>query len=183
MDHYIDIVLKPDAEMRENEILNQVFTKFHKALFRLKSTEIGVSFPKLKVKLGDVLRIHGGDEHLTKLQELNWLDGIAGSCEVSDLLPVSENVLYRTVSRKQPTMTKAKLNRLIKRRSIKSEDVKQYKAKMFQQSLDNPYLELQSGSNGHFHRRFITFSELVEAPNFGEFDQFGLSNTATIPWF
>jgi CRISPR-associated endonuclease Csy4 len=54
---------------------------------------------------------------------------------------------------------------------------------MFQKGLDNPYLELESGSNGHLHRRYIVFGELMDKPMSGEFDQFGLSKTATIPWF
>jgi len=54
---------------------------------------------------------------------------------------------------------------------------------MFTQGLDNPYLELESGSNGHKHRRYIQFGELLDAPVKGEFDQFGLSKVATVPWF
>lgn len=54
---------------------------------------------------------------------------------------------------------------------------------MFSQGLDAPYLELQSASNGHRHRRYIEFGELLDAPVRGEFDSFGLSKTATVPWF
>jgi len=54
---------------------------------------------------------------------------------------------------------------------------------MFQQGLDNPYLELDRSSNGHKHRRYIQFGELKTQIIEGAFDQFGLSKTATIPWF
>jgi CRISPR-associated endonuclease Csy4 len=80
-------------------------------------------------------------------------------------------------------MTLSKLNRLIKRGSIPEDEVKQYKAKMFTRGLDNPYLELQSGSNGQRHRRYIQFGDLCDVSTEGVFDQFGLSNTATVPWF
>ncbi len=43
MDYYIDIKIKPDAEMRENVLLNKVYSKLHKALFSLKSSDIGVT--------------------------------------------------------------------------------------------------------------------------------------------
>jgi len=43
MNNYIDILIKPDDEMRENVLLNKVYSKLHKALFTLKSTEIGIS--------------------------------------------------------------------------------------------------------------------------------------------
>jgi len=91
--------------------------------------------------------------------------------------------MYRTVSRVQTTMTSAKLQRLIKRCTIAESDIKQYKAKMFQQGLDNPYLEIESASNGHLHRRYLKFGALTETPILSRFNYFGLSKIATIPWF
>ncbi|MBL1320922.1 MAG: type I-F CRISPR-associated endoribonuclease Cas6/Csy4 [Methylophaga sp.] len=32
-------------------------------------------------------------------------------------------------------------------------------------------------------RRYIHFGEFLEQPVLGEFDSFGLSKTATVPWF
>jgi len=183
MDCYIDVQLKPDAEMRENVLLNKVYTKLHKALFTLKSTNIGVSFPKCHLKLGDILRIHGSRDRLMALQDLNWLGGLIGYCEVSDIKSVPEQTKFRTVSRKQSNMTESKSRRLVKRGTLLPEDVKGYKAKMFAQGLDNPYLEMESGSNGHKHRRYIKFGELLDTPVSGEFDLFGLSKQATVPWF
>jgi CRISPR-associated endonuclease Csy4 len=67
---------------------------------------------------------------------------------------------------------------------VKIQDkIKGYKAKMFQKGLDNPYLELESSSTGHKHRRYIAFGEPVKALVEGEFDFFGLSKTATAPYF
>jgi len=189
----MDIRIKPDAEMRENVLLNKVYTKFHKALCDLKATDIGISFPKYRVKLGEVIRIHASSDRLKELQMMNWLGGLSGYCDVSDILPVPKTVEgYRTVSRVQPTMTLAKLEKRVKYQKVNGDLItkeeveaykKQYKAKMFAQGLDNPYLELQSNSNGHKHRRFIQFGELLESCTEGEFDQFGLSKTAGIPWF
>lgn len=183
MSFYVDIKIKPDDEMRENVLLNKVYIKLHKALSTLKSTEIGISFPCYKVMLGDVIRLHGQEDKLTELQASNWLGGLVGYCDVSSIKVVPKEVLYRTISRKQANMTEAKYRRLLKRQTITENDAKQYKAKMFQQGLDNPYLELQSGSNGHKYRRYIQFGELRNQPVAGEFDEFGLSKEATIPWF
>ncbi len=183
MDHYIDVTIKPDAEMRENVLLNKVYTKFHKALFSLNATDIGVSFPEYKVKLGKVLRIHGTSTRLSKLQAMNWLGGLVGYCGELSIKPIPDGyVRYRTIARKQANMTSAKLRRLIKRGSISDVDVKKYKANMFKQGLDNPYLELQSITNGHKHRRYILFGELVGTASSGQFDCFGLSKDATVPW-
>lgn len=91
--------------------------------------------------------------------------------------------MYRTVSRKQPAMSKSKLKRLKNRGTIEHEQEKVYKAKLFAQGLDEPYLEFVSSSNGHKHRRYVSFGELVKIPAVGLFDTFGFSNQATIPWF
>ena len=184
MDFYINVRINPDAEMRENVLLNKVYSKFHKALFSLKSTDIGVSFPEYNVKLGRTMRIHGSESKLINLQSMKWLGGLAGYCDESVVRSVPKNeVSHRTVSRKQANMTAAKLRRLIKRSSISEVEVKRYKTDMFKQGLDAPYLELQSGSNGHRHRRYIILGELSAVARVGQFDQFGLSKTATVPWF
>jgi len=183
MNHYIDILIKPDAEMRENLLLNKVYSKLHKALVGLKSSDIGVSFPQYEIILGKVLRLHGSEVKLSGLQETDWLGGLNGYCNVSGIELAPSGASYRTVSRIQSNMTEAKLRRLIKRGSISDSELKSYKAKMFTKGLDNPYLELESSSNGHNHRRYIQFGELIGEPVEGLFDQFGLSKTATIPWF
>jgi CRISPR-associated endonuclease Csy4 len=183
MKYFIDITIKPDAEMRENVLMNKVYTKLHKAISDLKSTCIGISFPEYKVLLGRKIRLHSNSSMLNDLQGLNWLGGLSGYCQLSEILSVPENVQYRVVSRKQSTMTNSKLNRLIKRGTISKESIKTYKAKMFTKGLDNPYLELVSASNGKLHRRYIQFSNILIKPVEGKFDQFGLSKTATVPWF
>jgi CRISPR-associated endonuclease Csy4 len=183
MDHYIEVKLKPDAEIRENVLLNKVYTAFHKALFDLNSSAIGVSFPDYQLMLGSRMRIHADREELEKLQSLNWLDELASYCVITDIRKTPEQIQHRIVSRKQSNMTQAKLNRLLKRGTIAPEQISQYKAKMFSQSLDNPFLELESSSNGYKYRRYLAFGELQAEPITGQFDYFGLSNQATIPWF
>ncbi len=183
MDHYIDIKLLPDAELRENVLMNKLYTKFHKALFDLNTKDIGVSFPDYKLKLGKMIRVHSTKERLLELQASNWIGGLKGYCELSEINPVPDKVLFRTICRKSPNMTQSKLRRLIKRGGINAEDIKKYKAKMFSQGLTNPFVELESISNGHRHRRFIEFSEFKSSAVLGDFDQFGLSKEATIPWF
>jgi CRISPR-associated endonuclease Csy4 len=183
MDYYLEITLLPDAEFKSTVLMNVVYTKLHKAIHDLHATDIGVSFPKYQVNLGNVLRIHGDLIVLGKLHRQSWLGGISGYCTQSEITAVPPVTKYRTVSRKQSNMSHAKLQRLIKRGSISEDSVKSYCDKMLTKELGNPYLELQSGSNGHRHRRYIKFGDIVDSPVLGEFDSFGLSKTATIPWF
>jgi CRISPR-associated endonuclease Csy4 len=183
MTHYIDIRIFPNKEIRENVLLNQVYTAFHKRLYDLKSTDIAVSFPEYKLKLGRLFRIHGTKEALEKLNDKDWLGKYTSFCKIKKIETIPQEVQYRTVSRIQQNMTEAKLRRLIKRGTIPEEDIKKYRIKMYQGGLDNPYVELVSMSNGKLHRRFIEFGELRAEEVQGEFDSFGLSKTATVPWF
>lgn len=183
MDYFLDVKIIPDDEMRKNVLLNKVYSKLHKALCTLQSRDIGVSFPQYKVMLGQIIRLHGTEVTLIALQSSDWLGSLKSYCVLSPIDAIPNSVAYRVISRKQSTMTEAKLRRLIKRGSISETEVKGYKAKMFEKGLDNPYLELASTSNGHKHRRYIAFGELLSTPVTGAFDTFGLSKTATIPWF
>jgi CRISPR-associated endonuclease Csy4 len=183
MDYYLDIQVKPDTEMRENVLLNKLYTKLHKVLFDINSTDIGVSFPNYKVTLGHTLRLHATENRLVELQKSNWIGGLSGYCQINPIQVIPALVSYRTVSRIQSTMSQAKLKRLIKRSTITEDQIKGYKAKMFQKGLDNPYLELESTSNSHKHRRYIAFSKTTDTKINGCFDSFGLSKLATIPWF
>ena len=85
MKHFIEIKIKPDAEMRENVLLNKVYAKFHKRLFDLKSSEIGISFPEYSLKLGTTIRLHGNEKHLQEFQSDNWLGGLKGYCDVNSI--------------------------------------------------------------------------------------------------
>ncbi|MDN2660669.1 type I-F CRISPR-associated endoribonuclease Cas6/Csy4 [Neptunomonas sp. CHC150] len=183
MDSYIDIQLKPDSEMREAELSSKVFTKFHKALVTLNSNNIGISFPKVHTKLGRLFRIHSQASALHDLQDLEWLGALSGYCQFSAVSAVPEQVQYRVVSVKRSNLSKAKLKRLIARGSIDKEGEKRYKVKMLSQGFDNPYLDLFSGSTGQVHRKFFEFGELQPNPTSGKFDSYGLSTTATVPWF
>lgn len=183
MNYYLDIKIVPDDDVPIYFIRNKIYSKLHKALHTLKSTDIGVSFPRYKVLLGDVIRLHSSETRLKELNAMNWLGGLSGYCSVSAVQKIPEKVSHRNTSRIQANMTEAKLRRLIKRGSISIEDAKNYKAKMFSQGLDNPYIEFESSSNGHKHRRYLNFSNFCDTASSGEFDSFGLSKTATVPWF
>ncbi len=184
MDYYIDLLLRADEEVPLYFVRNKVFAKFHKVLCDLNQTSIGISFPKYKIKLGDIFRIHGNQNNLNALQQSNWLGGLVGYCQLSDILQIPEKIDgYRTVSRVRQNMSNAKLRRLIKRGSISESTISDYHSKMLETGLNNPFLELVSRSNGHKHRRYIQFGKLQSQPVTGVFDYFGLSKTATVPWF
>ena len=184
MNHYIDIKLLPDAELSETFLMNKVYAKLHKALDDLASDSIGVSFPQYSVLLGGVIRVHGNKESLEQLTALKWLARLADYCDSSPIRHVPDDIDgYRNVSRAQTNMSPSKLRRLLDRKTISPDEVKQYEEKMFRQGLKDPYVELDSSSNGNKYRRYFQFGKLSEEDVVGVFDNFGLSKTATVPWF
>jgi CRISPR-associated endonuclease Csy4 len=183
MNSYIDIVLKPDAELREAELSSKVFTKFHKGLVTLETNQIGISFPKVKVKLGLVYRLHGNEDKLIELQGLNWLGPLIGYCNVSGICPIPDVVQYRNIKERRSNLSSSKLRRLIARGSIDKDGEKRYKIKMLSNSFGNPYLDILSSSTGQVYRKFFNFGEVLAEPIVGTFDSYGLSKSATIPWF
>lgn len=193
MTHYLEIKFLPDEECDLPFLRNALYQKLHKAIYDLKATNIGISFPQAKTKLGCVIRIHSTKLSLENLQNLNWLGGLSGYCKISEILPVPDKVKgYQTISRIRQTMTNAKLNRTVAYQKtqgiLKAEDeVKkyqnQYKAKMLANGLDAPYLELQSTSTSNKYRLYISFGDLQKQPTDDKFNRFGLSKTATVPIF
>ncbi len=193
MNYYINLTIQPDAETYKNMLFNKVYAKLHKAIYDIKASDIGVSFPEAKRLFGCVIRIHSGQVRLQEMQNLNWLENLSSYCKISAILPIPDKIKgYRTFSRTRQTMTNAKLKKRVvyqKSRGILSTDasvkeyIKQYKAKMFQTGLDNPYLELQSTSTKSSYRLYIVFGEVQKYSIDGEFNRFGLSKVATVPIF
>lgn len=183
MNYYIDIQLNPETNLKDSPLMNLVFTQLHRGLVKLRTDQIGVSFPRYNLKLGRLLRLHSDQHSLDALQSIKWLDGLDKYCDISNAKDVPANTKFRTISRIRTNMTKSKLKRLKQRGSITSEQEKTYKNKMFSQGLDNPFLDLESGSTGQKHRRFIDFGPLLNEPVVGGFDSFGMSKVATVPWF
>lgn len=183
MDYYCDITILIDPEFSPVSLMNALYTKLHKILFDLKSKNIGVSFPQYSTTLGNILRLHGKKSDLEKLFEVDWIGSMRSFCIISSIQNVPKNVKFRTVSRKQITVSQSKLRRLIKRGSIQENEIYIYNEKIESTKINGPYLDLISGSNGHKHRRYIVLGELIDCPRIGDFDQFGLSKIGTIPWF
>lgn len=183
MNYYYDIKILPNTEMRENVLLNKVFTKLHKGLYDLNADDIGVSFPEYKMSLGKKIRIHSTKERILEFSKINWLGELKGYCTIGEVFPVPSKVIYRTISRIILNMTNSKLRRLIKRGSITTEEAKQYKSKMYAQSLSQGYLELESNSTKQIYRLYIELGEPKDAITIGKFNHFGLSKEASIPWF
>jgi len=187
MDAYLEIRLLPDPEFPVSFLMGVLYGKLHRALVTIESSKIGVSFPGYSQSprgMGDRLRLHGDQSALSQLMTQNWLKGMRDHIQCSDILPVPESVQYRTVSRRQFKTSSERLRR--RRMKRKGETWAQAAAAIpdsIERRPDLPYVHLRSQSTEQSFTLFIEQGELREQPTSAEFNTYGLSRQATIPWF
>jgi len=189
MDHYVDIQLLPDPEFLETMLMNELFSKLHRALGKHGQGKIGVSFPEHfktpdHVKtLGSQIRLHGGKEVLEEFMQTRWITGMTDYCRVSDVRPVPPQTSFCTVRRVQAKSAYNKRKRSVAKGWLDESEARKHIPDSQQRMLDLPYAQLRSSSNGNMMRVYIEHGEPVRQPVVGSFSAYGLSSTATVPWF
>ncbi|MFV8980688.1 type I-F CRISPR-associated endoribonuclease Cas6/Csy4 [Serratia fonticola] len=184
MDHYLEIRVLPDPEFSTTELLEALFAKLHRALGNEGQGKIGVSFPSAGKTLGDRLRLHGSLAVLTAFETLPWRKGLRDYTECGEILPVPANVKYRTVRRVQ---IKSSAERL-RRRSVRKGWVTEEEARLripdaVEKRSALPFIRLKSLSSEQTFLLFIEQGKICDNATGGIFSAYGLSATATIPWF
>jgi CRISPR-associated endonuclease Csy4 len=187
MDHYLEIRLLPDPEFKGTVLMNALFAKLHRALYDLNSASIGISFPGFdprRPSLGDRLRLHGTYGELQRLMEMQWLTGMRDHSHLHGPVSVPDKVSHRMVRRVQVKSSPERLRRrLAKRKGLSMEDACRAIPQQMAVRLDLPYVTIKSRSTGQDFRLFIDQSPPVEQATNGTFNHYGLSSTATVPWF
>lgn len=184
MDHYLEIRVLPDPEFSEEMLMAALVAKLHRALGQRGKGDIGVSFPAHGIKPGAVLRLHGTHPALSELDSLAWRRGLSDYCLCTAIQPVPEVKQWRCVSRVQVKSSAQRLmRRSVKKGWITEAEAQQRLLKMEEARTDLPWLNLRSLSTGQSFRLFIRHGELLPAPVDGCFSTYGLSATATVPWF
>ena len=183
MDHYIDIKVLPDPEFKETVLLNALFSKLHRALGQIAEGRIGVSFPDCKKNLGNRVRLHGSQVDLLKLMDANWLQGLRDYCHQSEVKKVPVKVTYRVVRRVQAKSAHNKRKRSVAKGWLTETEAVQSIPDTQQKALRLPFLQIKSLSNGNPMRIYVEQGKELENPVSGSFTSYGLSSTATIPWF
>ncbi|TDB58597.1 MULTISPECIES: type I-F CRISPR-associated endoribonuclease Cas6/Csy4 [Photorhabdus] len=184
MDYYLEIRVLPDLEFGQQDLMAALFAKLHRALGQAGNGRIGVSFPRVGKTLGNTLRIHGASEALNDLQALPWLKGLRDYTEVVDIQPVPKNTQYRCVSRVQVNSSVERLRRRsVKKGWLTEEQARQRIPISKEQRTDLPFLNLKSLSSGQSFPLFVEQGPIEDRPTPGIFSSYGLSASATIPWF
>lgn len=183
MKHYIDIEVLPSVDYSNTVLMNTLFSKVHPVLYEYGNNEIGISFPNFKKNLGNILRIHGKKENLSAFINNNWLSGMRDLVNHSDILEIPNDVKYRTVTRERVNNSVDRLRRRkMKREGISEETAKKLIPSTEQKNLSLPYINVHSKSNQQYFRIYIKHI-IQDKQVTGNFDNYGLSSSATIPWF
>lgn len=184
MDHYVDIRVEPDLEISAPALLNNLFAKFHRTAAQMIKGQIGVSFPKYGQTLGEVLRLHGSQQALDLLMAQPWLKGLRDYTQVSEVQPIPQTIQgYRTVCRIQKKSPQNIRKRAVAKGWLTEQEALDKIPDAQQQMLTLPFLQLQSLSSKSMMRVYIQQGEITQQAVVGEFSSYGLSRSATIPWF
>lgn len=167
--------------------MGALYSKLHRALVVLKANNIGISFPKYQLKpkcLGSVLRVHGDQASLARLQETDWLKGMRDHTNVTDITVVPKDAQHLKVTRRQ---YKTSADRLRRRRMKRKSETYEQAAQAIPNSIERqtklPFLTLRSSSTGQTFFLFVDQGEPQAQSAAGEFSRYGLSHSATVPWF
>jgi CRISPR-associated endonuclease Csy4 len=193
MDSYLEIRLLPDPEFVSAVLLNTLYNKLHRALVKMNTQDIGIGFPNYGQKksdnrlihpLGEHIRLHGTEERLEQLMNLDWLIGLYDHIRVGNIMAVPTNISkYASYRRIQ---VKSNVNRIrqryMRRHDISFEEVVKLIPDDIEKTSDLPFVMLKSQSTGQTFRLFISQNELSN-PMPGYFNTYGLSIGGAVPLF
>ncbi len=187
MDHYVDIVVRPDPEFPAHQLMSALYAKLHRALAAQASAGIGVSFPGVDSKsphLGTCIRLHGGLMDLSTLLAVDWLAGMRDHVALTPPTQIPRFVQHRRVSRVQVKSSPERLRRrLMHRHALDEHEARQRIPDNAARLAQLPFVQLRSTSTGQSFRLFIEHGPLQPSVLPGTFNAYGLSQEATIPWF
>ena len=189
MTHYLDIVLRPDPDFPTPMLMGALYSKLHRALAELGADDIGISLPAHKNGVqarrpGETLRVHGAADRLETLLATGWLNGMRDHVEVGEVFPIPGNAVHRTVRRRQFKTNADRLRRRRMRRHNESEaQVVEAIPDSIEERVTLPFIQVRSASTGQRFSLFIEHGPKQDTPAQGQFNSYGLSSTATVPWF
>lgn len=198
MKYYIDITLLPDAETGLGFIWKKVFQQVHIALADNKvganESPIAISIVGYGDKvfpLGNKLRLLAvSQEVLASLNIGQWLARLADYCHVTTIKEVPSNISqYAQFKRQQ---VKSIYKKAQSRAAHLNKTYDETLAFLLKNSDDVacrlPFVRVESQQAqqaGQDKNQFPLFIErtLLSEATVGKFDCYGLSKTATVPWF
>jgi len=197
MKYYLDITLLPDAEANLGFLWQKVYQQIHLGLAENKiaknQSAIAVSFPDYGNKefpLGDKLRLFAATQtELEKLNTAKWLSRLTDYTHVKSIKQVPEKV-DQHVCFKRKQFKSNLIKEASRRAKYKDESLTEAlnHFEHYDQKCRLPYINMSSLSMKNVNdasRNFKLFigQEIFDKAQSGGFNCYGLSKTATIPWF
>lgn len=191
MDHFMDIQLLPDPELPAHVLMSALCAKLHRALTIGDNLtgSIAISFPGYSELvgargLGDSLRLLGSQSSLQNLTGLNWVGSLRDQVRTVATGTVPVTAVHRSLRRVQAKSNPERLRRrLIKRHGIDGAEARKRIPDSAAELLNLPFLQLHSASTGQAFRLFLSLGPMKATADGGTFNAYGLSTSATIPWF
>ena len=191
MDHFVDIQLLPDPELPTHVLRDALYAKLHLALVmrRVGAGEIAVSFPRYSGRsgatgLGDSVRLLGSRPGLQELAPQAWLGSLRDLARVTEPADVPGSAMHRSLRRVQAKSNVDRLRRRqMKRHGIDEDEARRRIPEDVAERLNLPFLHLRSTSTGQGFKLFLRLGPAQGTAVSGAFNTYGLSATATIPWF
>ncbi len=186
--HYLDLALLPDPEFAAPQLMDALFAKLHRQLVLMESDRLAVAFPQYaseghKQDLGTVLRLLGPESVLNTLRGLDWLQGMRAHVQIEHSGSVPSGAKAMRLERVQAKSGVERLRRrAMRRHGLSVEEAQQRLPDDIGEQLRLPGLNLRSSSTGQGFRLFLRLRP-AEQETSGAFNRFGLSATATVPWF
>lgn len=187
MNYYYEITLRPDPDFVPAILLNALFSKLHRFLVEHSALNIGVSFPQystVPLALGSCIRVHGTQADVTALHKGAWLAGMHDHVGCSEVAPAPENRQQVQVCRVQVKSNPERLaRRYAKRHQLSETEALSIYQTVKPKKLRLPFLTLNSDSTKQRFVLLIQQSAPQSEAMSGAFNRYGLSQTATVPWF
>ncbi len=192
MEYYIDIKLFADSEVNIGFIWEKMYLQVHLALVEMKDKDnlvsMGLSFPHYceeNFPLGNVLRVFAhSKEELEKLNLNYWLERLSDYVSMENIEKVPSEVNeFVSFGRKQfKTNAERLARRQAKRKGISFEEALKNYEDFKGNETKLPFIMMKSISTDNQMKIFIEKHKKNDSVN-GLFSTYGLSKTATVPWF
>jgi CRISPR-associated endonuclease Csy4 len=187
MDSYFDIKALPNPEILQSAVVAHLMQQLHRVLPQYEG-RIGLSFPAYGQQrtLGGIIRVLG-----VKVDIDNVFHQLNDMVEVKDyglITPVSvipSSVEKHAFFTRVHAKGKSRFERLKKRhleRGTWTNELEVAASEKMRKPLHYPHVSLKSASTGETFLLFLN-RRLCGLPVEGVFNGYGLSKTATVPWF
>ena len=200
MKYYLDITLLPDAEANLGFLWQKVFQQVHIMLVdnKVADNESAVALSVVgygdkTFPLGNKLRLLAASEDiLQKLDIQQWLNRLSDYCHISSVKAVPAGIKhYARFARKNVKSIEKKAQRRALHLDKPYDEVMAYLIEEGKsKACKLPFINVESQDTKNrieqgVSCQFLLFIEqaLFDKAANGKFDCYGLSKTATVPWF